>query len=164
MSSTARNTRQVRPAIPLGADPTTYRTGAKKERRTRQQQLQAHFDNMTPEEREEDRRQRAAFNGLMAQWRKDFDEFGPARASELLSARRANMARHPKVVDREARAAVEGNTDINHDNLEEPVVSPEWVEVGGYVDTPEAPAGYSVEIRVDHLGVVAAYRFVRASE
>ena len=40
------------------------------------------------------------------------------REAEAMLVRMAANFGHPKVVDREARVAVEGDTDLNHDNVE----------------------------------------------
>ena len=104
--------------IPVGADPATYRRGAKNEKHLRAVAVQAHFDRMTPEEKAADREERAVYSEHMAVWRKEFDELGPMQANELLVQRRAQYRAFTKLVDREARVAVEGDTDMNHDNVE----------------------------------------------
>lgn len=103
---------------PVGADPATYRPGIRKERRTRAEAQQARFDNLSPEEQARERQERVIYDQHMVLWRKEFDELGPARANELLRQRRAQSRALDKLADREARTAVEGGTDLNHDNIE----------------------------------------------
>ncbi|KFC62741.1 hypothetical protein FF80_03308 [Devosia sp. LC5] len=91
--------------VPAGADPLNYRPGIKKERLTNQQAQRAAWEALSPEQKEERRQQWAAYQEKMQQWRKDFSEVGPERALQRLK-------------DREARVAVEGDTDLNHDNVE----------------------------------------------
>ncbi|WEK05732.1 MAG: hypothetical protein P0Y65_05615 [Candidatus Devosia phytovorans] len=104
--------------VPVGADPQTYRPGIKKERMSYNEMLQARIDKLSPEEKERERQSRKAYESIAAQWQKDFDELGPVRAGELKQQRMDAMAVHPIVADFNARVAVEGDTDLNHDNLE----------------------------------------------
>lgn len=103
--------------IPAGADPGNYRPGIKRERMTNAAARQAAFDRMSPEQKAQRRQSLADDAADMAQWRKDFDEHGPARASAMLIQRKANRG-GDKIADFYARTAVEGDTDLNHDNAE----------------------------------------------
>ncbi len=103
--------------VPAGADPATYRPGIKRERRTNAEIRSAMFNALSDDEKAQHRQKHAEHNADMAQWRKDFDEHGPARAGEMLIQRKAQRGTD-KIANFYARVAVEGNTDGNHDNVE----------------------------------------------
>jgi hypothetical protein len=106
--------------VPMGANPLTYRPGIKKERQARAVSAAAAWAALPAEEKARRIRESQEYEEDMRQWRLDFSQFGPDRAKELLGQRRAQRRALTKLVDREARIAVEGDTDTNHDNLEDP--------------------------------------------
>lgn len=91
--------------------------GYRSARKTNAEIRLAAFNSLTEEEKAEHRQKHAEHNADMAQWRKDFDEHGPDRASEMLIQRKARRGTD-KIADFYARTAVEGDTDLNHDNVE----------------------------------------------
>lgn len=104
--------------LPAGADERTYRPGIKRERARLEAVRQSNFDALPEEEKQRRRDAWAAELKENEHWRSDFDEFGPAKALELKHQRQSQRRALEKLVDREARIAVEGDTDSNHDNIE----------------------------------------------
>jgi hypothetical protein len=106
--------------VPMGANPLTYRPGIKKERQSRTEAAAAAWAALPAEEKAARIKEQQEHEDDMRQWRLDFGRFGPAKAEEMLGQRKAQRRSIAKLVDREARIAVEGDTDANHDNLEDP--------------------------------------------
>lgn len=94
-----------------------YRPGAKKARKTTAELRLAAYEALSDEEKAADRQRRAEDDADNLQWRRDFVEHGPARAGEMLIARKAARG-GDKIADFYARQVVEGDTDLNHDNVE----------------------------------------------
>lgn len=102
---------------PAGADALNYRPGIKRERQTNAQARAAAYDALSPAEKAEQRQEFDQYEADMAQWKKDFAEHGPTEAGEMLIKRRAERGTD-KIADFYARRMVEGDTDLNHDNVE----------------------------------------------
>jgi len=94
-----------------------YRPGAKKARKTTAELRLAAYEALSDDEKAVLRQRRAEDEADNIQWRKDFAEHGPALAGEMLIRRKAARG-NDKIADFYARQAVEGDTDLNHDNVE----------------------------------------------
>lgn len=102
---------------PIGADD-RWKPGDKKRRADQEAARTAAWNALPEEEKQRRRAEWAQHEADMLQWRKDVDEFGDDRARELFAERIAQRRAQEKIKDREARIAVEGDTDTNHDNIE----------------------------------------------
>ncbi|WP_108397590.1 hypothetical protein [Devosia submarina] len=111
-------TQKRRPNISHGANPLTYRPSIKTERASAIAARMAAWNRLSEEAKQERQREWREHEEDLAQWRKDFDKFGPAKAREMLEQRRDGRAALNRIKDMEARVAVEGDTDLNHDNIE----------------------------------------------
>lgn len=109
-----------RPSTPLGAYAPNYQRGAKSERAQRQEAQAAAFNALPDEEKAKRFQAYRDYQEDMAVWRKEFDDpnIGPDEANKRLEHRRNQRRILEGFVDRDARVAVEGDTDLNHDNLE----------------------------------------------
>lgn len=109
-----------RPDIPLGAYAPTYRRGIKNDRKEREEARDRAFAALPPEEKAKRMQAQRDYQTDMAIWRKEFDDpaIGPDEASKRLTHRRDQRRILEGFVDQDARVAVEGDTDLNHDNLE----------------------------------------------
>lgn len=78
------------------------------------------FDALPPEEQAKRMQAQRDYQADMDIWRKEFDDpaIGPEEASKRLKHRRDQRRILEGFVDQDARVAVEGDTDLNHDNLE----------------------------------------------
>lgn len=106
--------------VPVGASATNYRRGAKSEKAARREAMIAAFDALPTEEQAKRRQAQRDYADDMAIWRREFDDptIGPDEASKRLKHRREQRRILDGFVDQDARVAVEGDTDLNHDNLE----------------------------------------------
>lgn len=109
-----------RPSIPHGAYAPNYRRGVKSERAARRDAMIAAFDALPTEEQAKRMQAQREYADDMAIWRREFDDptIGPDEASNRLKHRREQRRILESFVDQDARVAVEGDTDLNHDNLE----------------------------------------------
>lgn len=85
----------------------------------REAQIRA-FDALPPEEQAKRMQAHRDYQADMEIWRKEFDDpaIGPDEASKRLRHRRDQRRMLESFVDQDARKAVEGDTDDNHDNTE----------------------------------------------
>lgn len=109
-----------RPSIPHGAYAPNYRRGVKSERAARRDAQVNAFNALSPEEQSKRMHAQRDYADDMAIWRREFDDptIGPDEASRRLKHRRDQRRILEGFVDQDARVAVEGDTDLNHDNLE----------------------------------------------
>lgn len=109
-----------RPSIPHGAYAPNYRRGVKSERAARRDAKIAAFDALPAEDQAKRMQPQRDYADDMAIWRREFDDptIGPEEASKRLKHRRDQRRILESFVDQDARVAVEGDTDLNHDNLE----------------------------------------------
>lgn len=103
--------------VPIGAYAPTYRPGSKRRKQEAEResirQSKANGDAIM----DKLMRQMGASCGVAEE---DMDLFvkDPNAYGELIQQRKAQARAIEKLADREARIAVEGDTDTNHDNLE----------------------------------------------
>lgn len=102
--------------VPVGANATNYRRGAKSERQARIDAQTRAFQALPADEKARRVQDSRDYQADMAAWRKEFDDpnIGPEEASLRLQKRRASRRALDGQDDREARIAVEGDTALDH--------------------------------------------------
>lgn len=102
-----------RPSVPHGAFAPTYRRGVRNEKAARRDAQAAAFEALPEAQKAQRKQAHRDYLDDMAIWRKEFDEFGPEEASRRLAHRRDQRRALAKLVDREARIAIEGDTAMD---------------------------------------------------